>query len=71
MMVESVPAKVKELLIVSVFPSAIVRVEPVAGAVRVTLLIVVAVATPRDGVVRVGEVKVLFVRVCVSVVPTT
>lgn len=39
-----------------VFPSAIVRVLPVAGAVKVTLLTVVAVATPSIGVMRVGDV---------------
>jgi hypothetical protein len=42
------------LLAVSVFPSAIVKVDPVAGAVNVTLLIVVADATPSTGVVSVG-----------------
>lgn len=41
---------------VRVTPSGIVKVDPVAGAVIVTLLIVVAVATPRVGVVSVGEV---------------
>jgi hypothetical protein len=41
---------------VNVLPSAIVTVEPVAGAVSVTLLIVVADATPSVGVVKVGEV---------------
>jgi hypothetical protein len=41
---------------VSVWPSAIVRVEPVAGWVKATLLILVAVATPRIGVTRVGPV---------------
>ena len=53
--VESVPASVMELLTVSVLPSAMVRVDPVAGAVRVTLLMVVADATPSVGVVSVGE----------------
>ena len=52
----SVPVKVKVFDAVRVFPSAIVNVEPVAGAVIVTLLIVVAVATPIVGVVRVGLV---------------
>ena len=42
-----------------------------AGAVNATLLIEVAVATPRDGVVRVGLVRVLLVRVCVPVRVTT
>ena len=41
---------------VRVLPSAIVRVDPVAGAVSVTLLIVVAVATPSEGVVSDGDV---------------
>jgi len=44
------------LLAVRVLPSAIVRVDPVAGAVRVTLLTVVAEATPKVGVTSVGEV---------------
>lgn len=42
---------------VNVTPFGIVRVAPVAGAVIVTLLMVVAEATPRVGVVRVGEVE--------------
>jgi hypothetical protein len=46
-------------------PSTRVRVEPVAGAVIDTLFILVAVATPIVGVVRVGLVRVLFVRVSV------
>ena len=37
-------------------PSAMVSVEDVAGAVIVTLLMEVAVATPRTGVTKVGEV---------------
>ena len=41
MVVLSVPEKVIELLAVNVLPSAIVKVEPVAGAVKVTLLMVV------------------------------
>ena len=53
---ESVPVKVKVLLAVRVLPSAMVKVAVVAGAVRVSLLMVVAVATPRTGVVRVGDV---------------
>ena len=52
----SVPEKVKVLEIVKILPSAIVSVEPVAGAVMVTLLIVVAVAAPREGVVKAGDV---------------
>ena len=50
----SVPARVKVLFEVSVLPSKIVKVEAVAGAVSVTLLIVVAEATPSVGVTRVG-----------------
>ena len=53
---ESVPVKVRVLLAVRVLPSAMVKVAVVAGAVRVTLLILVAVATPRTGVVSVGLV---------------
>ena len=59
----SPPPKVMELVAkvvlsfaVKVFPSAMVRVEPVSGAVNATLLMLVAVATPRVGVTRVGEV---------------
>ena len=48
------PARVRVLFEVSVLPSTIVKVEEVAGAVSVTLLIVVAEATPRVGVTRVG-----------------
>jgi hypothetical protein len=62
---ESVPVNVSVLLAVSVLPSAIVSVDPVAGAVKVTLLIVVAEATPRVGVVSVGLVNVLLVKVSV------
>ena len=61
----SVPAKVKLLLAVRVLPSAIVRVDPVAGAVIATLFTDVAVATPNVGVVMVGEVSVLLVKVSV------
>ena len=60
---ESVPVNVRVLLAVNVLPSAIVNVDPVAGAVRATLLIVVAEATPRVGVVNDGLVRVLFVSV--------
>ena len=52
----STPANVVVALCVTVLPSAIVSVALVAGAVIVTLLMLVAVATPRVGVVRVGEV---------------
>jgi hypothetical protein len=61
---------VSELLAVNVLPSAIVKVEPVAGAVNATLLMLVAVATPNAGVVRVGLVRVLFVSVSVVARPT-
>lgn len=50
----SVPVRVSVLFAVSVFPLAIVSVAPVAGAVKVTLFIVVAVATPNTGVTKVG-----------------
>ena len=70
MVVPSVPANVKELLSVRVLPSRMVNVDPVAGVVNATLLIVVAVATPKEGVVNVGDVKVLLVRVSVVVLPT-
>ena len=50
----SVPVNVKVLFEVNVFPSIIVNVDPFAGAVIVTLLTVVAVATPIVGVINVG-----------------
>jgi hypothetical protein len=56
MLLESVPVSVSVFDAVSVFPSAIVKVADVAGAVTATLLIDVAVATPMVGVVNVGEV---------------
>ena len=52
----SVPDSVTVLFAVNVLPSATVSVDPVAGAVSVTLLMVVADATPSVGVVRVGDV---------------
>ena len=52
----SVPAKIRELLAVSVLPSAIVKVALVVGAVIVILFIEVAVATPKIGVTKVGDV---------------
>ena len=52
----SVPVNVKVFEAVKVLPSAIVKVDPDAGAVRVTLFTVVAVATPMFGVVSVGLV---------------
>jgi hypothetical protein len=51
--------------VAKVAPSAMVIVADVAGAVIATLLIEVAVATPSAGVVNVGLVRVLFVRVSV------
>ena len=54
--VASVPLKVRVLEQVNVLPLAIVKVAEVAGAVRTTLLIEVAVATPKTGVTNVGEV---------------
>jgi hypothetical protein len=59
----SVPVKVSVLLTVRVLPSAIVRVAEVIGAVIATLLMLVAVAAPRDGVDIVGLVRVLLVKV--------
>jgi hypothetical protein len=67
--VESVPARVRVLEEVKVFPSAMVKVEPEAGAVRVTLLTVVAVATPKAGVTSVGEVEKTTLVLAVPVVP--
>lgn len=52
----SVPVNVSVFDAVSVLPSAMVSVEPVAGAVIATLFTDVAVATPIVGVVSVGEV---------------
>ncbi len=57
MVVASVPASVRELDAVKVFPSAMVKVAEVAGAVMATLFIDVAVATPKVGVTKVGEVS--------------
>ena len=50
------PLRVSVLLAVSVLPSAIVKVDPVAGAVIATLLMLVALATPSVGVVKLGDV---------------
>ena len=52
----SVPVNVKVFDAVNVLPSAIVNVADVAGAVIVTLLIVVAEAAPKVGVVNDGDV---------------
>ena len=57
----SVPVIATLLFTVSVLLSAIVSVEPVAGAVKATLLTVVAEATPRVGVVNDGEIRLAFV----------
>ena len=57
MVVASVPASVRELDAVKVFPSAMVSVAEVAGAVIATLLMDVAVATPNTGVTKVGLVS--------------
>ena len=58
MVVASVPARVKLLFAARVFPSAIVKVAEVVGAVKLTLLTLVAVATPKTGVTKVGEVLI-------------
>ena len=63
----SVPARVRVLFDVRVLPSRMVKVDAVAGAVSVTLLMVVAEATPNTGVTRVGltlMAKVFPVPVC-------
>ena len=67
--VESVPASVKVLLNVAVLPSAIVSVALVAGAVIATLLMLVAEATPRVGVVSVGLVENTRLVLVVPVAP--
>ena len=54
--VPSVPANSSVLSAFKVLPSRIVSVTPVAGGVKVTLLTLVAVATPMFGVVRLGDV---------------
>ena len=56
MVVESVPAKVNEWLTANVLPEPSVSVDVVPTAVNATLLIVVAVAAPKVGVVNVGLV---------------
>ena len=55
--VASVPASVSVFDAVSVLPLATVKTADVAGAVIVSLLILVAVATPSDGVVNDGDVE--------------
>jgi hypothetical protein len=57
MIVLSVPANVNEWFAANVLPLAIVIVALVAGAVIATLLILVAVAAPKVGVMSAGEVK--------------
>ncbi len=52
----SVPANVRVFEQVNVLPSTSVHVLDVAGVVKVFLLMLVAVATPRAGVVNVGDV---------------
>jgi len=51
-----VSVKLKAPAVAKVDPSANVKVAAVAGAVKATLLILVAVATPNTGVTRVGDV---------------
>lgn len=72
----SPPAKVMALVFkvvesetVKVLPSAMVKVEPVRGAVIATLLMEVAEAMPRVGVMKVGEVS--KTKLPVPVVPVT
>lgn len=68
MVVESVPSKVRVFATLKVFPLVMVRV-PVEEVI-VSPFIEVAVATPKVGVVRTGEVNVLLVRVSVVALPT-
>ena len=60
---ENAPLKVTLPAVVKVDPSANVKVDPVAGWVKVNLLMVVAVAAPKVGVVMVGFVRDGFVKV--------
>jgi hypothetical protein len=62
-------ARVVESDEVKVLPSAMVRVDEVAGAVMATLLRLVAVAAPRVGVTRMGEVENTRLVLVVPVVP--
>jgi hypothetical protein len=55
-----VSVKPKAPTVVRVDPSASAKVAEVAGAVKATLLILVAVATPNTGVTRVGDVANTF-----------
>jgi hypothetical protein len=65
----SVPASVNVLFAVKVLPLAIVSVDPDAGAVIATLLMLVALATPRVGVTSVG-LSLMNVLSCAAVVFT-
>ena len=65
----SVPEKVSVLFTVSVLPSKMVRVDPVAGVVRTTLLRLVALAAPKVGETKVGEVENTKLVEVVPVVP--
>ena len=69
--VPSVPAKVRELLTVKVLALAMVKVALVAGAVINSLLREVAVATPKEGVVKLGEVAKTILPVPVVALPKT
>lgn len=68
--VASVPARVMLLFTVSVLPSAIVNVAEVAGAVIATLLMLVAVAAPKLGVVKLGLVLITTLPVPVMALET-
>lgn len=66
--VPSVPDKPRELLMVNVLLFAIVNVAALAGAVKATLLMDVAVATPNVGVTSVGVLDNTALPVPVEVV---
>ena len=72
-LVAPVDVKVMELApeVAKVEPSTKVNVAPVAGAVIVILFIDVAVATPKVGVVKVGEVAKTMLPEPVVVLPKT
>ena len=55
-----VSVRLKAPAVARVDPSANVRVAAVAGAVKATLLILVAVATPNTGVINVGVLANTF-----------
>jgi len=67
----SVPEKVRLLLTVKVLALAMVKVALVAGAVINSLLREVAVATPKEGVVKLGEVARTIEPVPVVALPKT